>query len=79
MKHWNACAIHRSVSGTLAASMDGSNTLVTLLIGGAGVGVAALVDALGVPTAASSLIGLSVVVAIILVRRQFRGPSDGDA
>lgn len=49
------------------------DTIVTLLIGIGGVGVAAAADALGVPPVASSLIGLAIVVVLIVLRRFSKG------
>lgn len=54
------------------ATMDTAQTAVTLAIGALGVGVAAAADALGMPTIASSLLGLGVVLALLWVRRRLR-------
>ncbi len=50
--------------------MDASQTAVTIAIGALGVGVAAAADALGVSTLLSSLLGLAVVVAALVLRRR---------
>ena len=52
--------------------MPSREAVVTLLIGAGGVLVAAVVDALGAPPVGASLLGLTVVIVALVLRRRLR-------
>lgn len=64
---------HSAGGSCTLRGMRTGDTLITLAIGGGGVAVAAVADALGVPTAGASLLGLLVVLVLLWIRRAIGG------